>query len=366
MALLLAAAGGCGGSPAGSASSPSRTTGRPPDVATKPSEPRRATLAGGHLSTCFFRDPARVICWGVLVSPAGPPSAEQVAPFVLAGVSNPRRIAGGLGYLCVDSDDQVRCTVDDPSLPFRSIDLGGKVSALDASSDRACAIVDGGNVKCWIAVGGATPESIAGISGATDVAVGIAFACALRNDGKVLCWGDNEAAQLGDGTHTSRQEAREVQGLGDVVQISTRKLHTCALKRDGTVWCWGLGDDGQLGDGVPRKTDGTSTTPVAVRGLHDVSAIAAGNAHTCALSKGHVFCWGANGVGQLGDGTLDRRDAPVEVSGLSDVIEIAAGGGHQCAAKSDHSVWCWGNGAMGQTGQGLAPHTVRPARVKLP
>jgi hypothetical protein len=151
-----------------------------------------------------------------------------------------------------------------------------------------------------------------------------------------------------------------------VVAIAAGWYHNLAVKSDGTVWAWGANWDGQLGNG----TTNLATTPVQVKGLNgvgfltDVVALAAGQEintvhdHTLALkSDGTVWAWGANGAGQLGDGTANNRTTPMQVSGLTGIIVIEAGAASSHAVKSDGTVWAWGFNGDGVLGDGT--NTIR-------
>ena len=99
---------------------------------------------------------------------------------------------------------------------------------------------------------------------------------------------------------------RAAQASSTTPVIAAGAYYTCALK-GGQVYCWGANGNGQLGDGT--TTDRTTPTLVAdgAMGNSGVTAITASSAyHTCALKGGKVYCWGRNSYGQLGDGT-DRK-----------------------------------------------------------
>jgi len=130
--------------------------------------------------------------------------------------------------------------------------------------------------------------------------------------------------------------------FGQVSTLATGEAHTCALMPDSTVQCWGLNYSGELGNGTTVNSD----APVTVSGLTGAIAVSAGGGHSCALlSNGTVQCWGANGFGQLGNGSTAGSDVPVAVTGLTGVIAIAAGYQDTCAVIGGGNVECWGKNA---------------------
>ena len=291
--------------------------------------------------------------------------------------------------------------------------VSSPVTAIAAGNKHSCALAADGTVSCWgmddfgelgnglvTTSATSTPVSVVGLSGVTAITAGGGHTCALTGDRTVHCWGANDYGQLGDGTTTNSATPVSVVGLSGVTAITAGFGHTCALTADQTVHCWGDDYDGQLGDGTKLTNsatpvsvvrlsgvtaitagyanscaltrDGTahcwgnnwtssSLTPVTVPGLSGVTAITAGWYHSCALTgDGTAHCWGENDYGQLGDGSTVNRLAPVVVSGLTSVTAITAGYVDSCAVTRGGTGYCWGANNEGQLGNGTTSQTANP------
>jgi alpha-tubulin suppressor-like RCC1 family protein len=275
---------------------------------------------------------------------------------------------------------------------------------LAAGDEHTCALVrpPGGpdRIKCWgdntdgaLGLGDDAPRGrdrkqmgdalpfvdLAGPSPIVSLAAAGRRSCALRDDGRLFCWGDNGMAQLGLGDERPRGLQRGEMGAalpavdlpGPVVAVALGTTHTCAALESGDVVCWGANHDGQLGLGDrQRRGDGPGEMGAGLprvdlgAGLR-VRALAAGAAHTCALfvgEPGRLKCWGDGSKGQLGlADTAGRGGAPGEMGDALPFVdlgrgrELAAltvGGLHACALATDGRVQCWGGNSVGQLGRG--------------
>ncbi|MGA2450570.1 MAG: hypothetical protein ABTD50_18030 [Polyangiaceae bacterium] len=263
------------------------------------SPPIGPVTALGKGGTCGIKTDGTVDCWA------------SAPPFLTGTFS---QLSPGGDALCgVESDGGIACSgTSVGTLPSGAFT---EISALDANN--GCGVLAAGSEVCW----GALASSDAGAPPAgtfVHVAVGgqspsqNVFACGIRKDATVACWGDNEFGQSSP-------------PAGTFTGISAGYNFACGLKTGGAVTCWGYF----------MSTDGYSPDTGASAPAGEFAQISAGDVIACGLkTDGTVVCWGNGLPGAY----------PIAPSGT--YTQVAAGWGwdvpYACALDSFGGEWCWG------------------------
>lgn len=357
----------------------------------------------------------------VIVAPVAPPPPITVIPMpITAGNAHTCEIRGTVTY-CWGENSAGQ--LGDGTTTQRLVPtpvLGGQVFvAVSAGLSHSCGLTAQGQAFCWgdnstgalgdgTTTSHAVPTAVSGGLSFAQIAAANQSTCAITLQGEGRCWGSNFDGQLGNGTTTDSPAPVPVSGGHVFIRISASgefditSDHACAIDTNQAAWCWGANLDGELGDGSVNR----SLTPVAVTGGLKFAEIALGGLGSCGVTTaGELYCWGraaglqaaapqlvpggftytavtlgdnhacarsaagwrcvgANGSGQLGDGSGQDQTTPVLPSGGRTYSTVAAGTGHTCGITATGS-YCWGNNNGGQLGLGDIEFTSWPTPVPV-
>lgn len=245
------------------------------------------------------------------------------------------------------------CRGDEPKLSGDTLALPPDGDA-DAGLEQIVAStpLDGGttDVPC------PTPSTTE-LDDVIDVSAADDFACALRRNGAVVCWGRNDARYRVMGAARAAVVAKPVaiEGLTNVREIGTGTGHACARDASGVLSCWGSNLVGEAGTGA---VGGVVYPPVAVENLTNVTHVGVGADHVCATTATGVWCWGSRTKGRTGQpaGNASASGVASLVAGLptGEPVFVAAGEASCTIVKTGDTsaTYCWGNNYDGQLGIG--------------
>ncbi len=266
------------------------------------------SLALGHTHTCAVLSDATVRCWGCnshgqLGRDAPRPEGQEAPlpsaarPIPLPPSEPPVEATAGAAYTCVRTRrGAVYCS---GAMAFgarpRRVDLGGvAATALIGGRHFACAALSDGGLRCWghpysgefAAPAAPDPSDLSAPLSSSPIDVGTSrvrlaaaghfHICAATGNVSQACWGWNKFGQLGRYTAAFEPHAERVApgpGIpgflpGSRVQaIAAGAAHTCAITRSGlAVRCFGMGIAGQRGDGL-RELRGPGGRPYSKASL---------------------------------------------------------------------------------------------------
>jgi alpha-tubulin suppressor-like RCC1 family protein len=299
-----------------------------------------SAISSGEADTCGLAAGGSVYCWGPRFNTDG----------TIAQSNNPSPILGGLSFATI--------SVGTGTMQVCGITTG---SAAYCMGPNASGQIGDGTIFLRPA-----PVAVNTTQAFTLIGTSNANTCGLTTSGAAFCWGANNSGQLGSGGSTASQLS-PVPVIGGLTfaALSTGVQHSCAITAAGAAYCWGLNSSGQLGNGTTSASS-SATPPGAVTGGLTFAKIAAGLAHTCALTPaGVAYCWGNNFDGGLGNGTVTNRTSPVAVAGGLTFAGITSGASHTCAWTQAGTAYCWGDNAEGQIGDGTSTPLI-PVLIPLP
>jgi alpha-tubulin suppressor-like RCC1 family protein len=306
------------------------------------------SVAAGDTHTCALNDSGEIWCWGM-------------------------NHYGQLG-----TGSSVDGSSDYSAHPTPTRVVGSFVwDSLNGGDNHYCATTQGGQLYCWGANG--DPEGRLGTGGTelrnpTPLKVGDGWAtvdagdyhtCAIEMSGRLFCWGKALGdGRLGTGIAESSLTPLRVGLADDWVSVSAGYFSSCAINASGALFCWGANQSGQLGDG----TTANQLAPVPIGVDKQWRSVDVDNnyasMHTCAISvEGALYCWGANGSGQLGTGGTLGSLTPTQVGTETDWKTVSTGANHTCAVKVDLSIYCWGSNRSGELGDGTTTDRLAPTLV---
>lgn len=293
-------------------------------------------VAVGNMHTCALAMDGRVFCWGDNAD--GMLGARQGAPRASA---TPRAMVSAIRFTHIAGWHGTTCGLANGGMAY--------CWGLNDHGQGGARGEDCGVYRCIQA-----PMPLGGTVRFTQLSVGEYRACGVSRDGGAYCWGMAGPPSLGSlGSAVAGEKATSpvrVPISEPVTGVSVGSMHACAVGRSGQAYCWGAGDFGDLGNGVA----GVSVTPAAVTGAHRFSKVSAGARASCGLdADGFIWCWGRNNWGQLGGGANDMQGhlEPVRVPGDRRYRSVSV---HEavCAVDVEGKAWCWGANGWGEAGTG--------------
>lgn len=211
------------------------------------------------------------------------------------------------------------------------------------------------------------------------VIAGHNFTIAIKTDGTLWNWGENNPLISGDGTTVPTQVGVD----NNWYKIAIGSGNCYGIKSDGTLWTWKPSNLTQIGNdnnwiSITRdyaiKSDGTLwnislPTPLQVGIDNDwisVSKNFVGNHQLALKSNGTLWAWGENGNGELGDGTNINKTYPIQIGSNSNWSFISAGKRYSLALNSNGELWTWGLNVYGQLGDGSFVNKNTPTLINCP
>lgn len=232
--------------------------------------------------------------------------------------------AAGRDVCGIDTSDRLHCLGHQSDDPDERVP--GTYRDVATADGSVCAVESGGQIACWLLAEYGTTyfHPAATVPSGDDfagVTTGPDHACALRENGELLCWGHHWRGQL------DAPDAR-------LQNLATGGDHTCGFDGENQLHCWGDLRYGRWQ--TPEKRPSETDKEVSTAPAEPLEKVTTGRGHNCLLDADQrVYCWGHDGFGQA-------------ASPAGAFLDLSAGAEHTCVVDDNRRIDCWGRDRAGE------------------
>lgn len=299
--------------------------------------PPANSIASGRFGACAVDKKGGLWCWGTDLQRSMRELEHVVSrkPFRVEGLPPVSTVALGFVHQCAIAANggvwcwgenpcgEVGCGDKDPRNEPTLVPYVGNAVSVSAGVNNTCIVMNDGQLSCWGSDNPTMPDQTPFVYDSPEplifsrdtigelrhVANGRNFACGLRRDGKITCWGSNIMGQIGTASPRVGFELvgiGEVEGIDSATDLDASYFKACAIQA-GDAYCWG---NLEAGDWISQ------TDPVSILRLGSATRIGVGEPFSCAIVDSRVLCWGLEGVDDVAVIPGMRPENAVPVPGL--------------------------------------------------
>jgi len=313
-------------------------------------------------NTCGgVKDNGTLWMWGAGTSGVSgyPPTGEKSSPIQIPGTTWTHVATGGYHTVAPKSDG---------TLWTWGGNGGGELGQNTSNSPSYAGIsspIQVGTETTW-----SSSNKFKFATGANSDGEGLTLA--IKTNGTLWSWGDNEWGALGH-----NQATAQATGLSSPTQVGTdttwnlissnKGPFVLGIKTNGTLWAWGYNYVGMLGlnEGAPYPTQVNRSSPTQVGTDTTWNGIFAGDKNACATkTDGTLWVWGQNDRGGLGInfGSGKSRSSPTQIPGTTWSSGVM-GENFSMWRRNDGTVWTAGLNNQGNLGQNETTWRSSPIQV---
>ncbi|MDE5939798.1 MAG: InlB B-repeat-containing protein [Lachnospiraceae bacterium] len=191
------------------------------------------------------------------------------------------------------------------------------------------------------------------------ISLGYSCSAVIKTDGSLWTFGEPRGGSLGYDISVNRALPKSI--MHEVKSVSLKGFSGAAIKKDGSLWTWGMSENGN--DNEPKEImKDVKAVSLNIYTYNDIISSKGVKYYRAVIKEDNsLWMWGNNNYGQLGNGTVIDNFSPIKI--MENIKAVSLGSLHSAVVKKDGSLWMWGDNKYGQLGDGTEVNRSEPVKI---